>query len=1561
MAEAESPSTKDLALLITGLYSLKAPPASATSGETYYLNETRTALRESDVTFGWLLSPKDAWNKVQYRDWLIATLLTNLAGNKHEFVAISEPLIASLDVLGKEFSRDMKGATDAIRELMFNDGKERTLYTTLSLGISKRQHNGKDVFVLGAGMRRRVSSWITESEALQADVEFFVPFYVIPNGEENVQGLSVCAGIAISRTNGGAILEKEKDIVGARFNLRIPFRTEERQRIKSDEVELHTIFGDPEIKIEKKTRETTDSRASAWHPFEDGEAFAEAFCESDEGAELLSAPVGPLLLETVPDNSGIKDIILKQSKRAEIKTDLADVKKELDETLKFLDKIREWKPPEKEPVGPHSSQRRLGSLLASLGFLSEKNEYKLKAGLTPWDVVNGIISELDGFPLYIKGQTPKTDKETRIALALASQRSETDDTKHYFGLAGLFYNIGLKTVSAEEAKKKEEDTDETTIVVSDDNFTEDESILVEAEDDEKSSEEEKDKEESKDKKKSTIEVYAHFGKWLSGESLDDNWYKRLLPGETLAQRRTPLPGVRLLPFKRTQSTQTVGNTDAVFAWTFLLDLLSFGIDIKGTTKNGLGFLEGMLGHFGLGAIEIRLALKISAEDVNVKKDFFDRVTIGVAVKLKDLRLSFAPREKEETKDSDQIIAGLQDLLADDWAVVPAPPKPKENKPRTRLSAKKKDKFSISVGYLTPLKHGGGDGTLDIQLYDEKGNRGKMALIPIDRQTPFMYLRQIGIGLKGVENVELKKGLPDTAQLTVSITGGIKMPVFELGFIGAKLIFQLNKASNFQFSLDGLDVSLKIGSIVISGSFFKSGIEYAGSLTLDFPRASFSAMGFYGDLRLFSMSPEKEIVTALYNGNIHDKLRKKLIENKLTPAAGRPIKVTNSVGRWELRTADEKVYTITEDDGKLNILRPEKTFFVYAMLNAATGCGPVFGPIQFTGIALGYGYNRRMIIPKIENVAEFPLVQMVMGEGGYQEESKSLDPREQMGKALADPTSMLEKMKDHVVAEGGQQFACAGVRFTISGVVDCFALAIVQWGNELEISLLGLARFRHTRDLTAAPICYVELQILMSLKPSEGTFKLQALLTSNSWIINTDCKLTGGFALFIWFDGPNKGDLVLTLGGYHPRFRRPAHYPLVPRLGLNWPVNENLTIKGGVYLAITPSCGMLGAKLEATFHSGRISAWFTAYLDVIINWSPLYFEAELGISLRVEASFFLTSIKATIGASIMMWGPPVGGIAHVDLVVVSFDIEFGQPRQKQPELIKSWKQFCHDFLSVSGEDTRPTNAAVKAFPIVQPNLVAGRNNLNTLPLDRRTQQQQPDDTVWKVRGDELELSGATVVPATTLNAGTLKPNLKGLQELKSSGQSMMVTSAIDLDSQGLQPKKSAHALGAHPMGKTLGSVLNVTVVRDEGATPAPVNISQWTVEADTGSLPAALWDEAKPALKQTEPSARVIPGCIVGVKRLKPPSGKLGPNAPLGAITWHRLQVGLVKHSGVTQSFPSTTHSRNVQPVMASKQTQQKEIVAALSSIGFSLGWKPEAQVRFRDLQADPLAGAVTVT
>ena len=115
MAEPKPPSTTDLLLLIAGLQLLKAPDTSADFGEDYYLNEPTTTeertLRESQSNQLWLRSPKTAWHSVKFRDWLIATLLANIAGHKNEFTAISEVFVVSVDlVTNLSFAGDVFGS-----------------------------------------------------------------------------------------------------------------------------------------------------------------------------------------------------------------------------------------------------------------------------------------------------------------------------------------------------------------------------------------------------------------------------------------------------------------------------------------------------------------------------------------------------------------------------------------------------------------------------------------------------------------------------------------------------------------------------------------------------------------------------------------------------------------------------------------------------------------------------------------------------------------------------------------------------------------------------------------------------------------------------------------------------------------------------------------------------------------------------------------------------------------------------------------------------------------------------------------------------------------------------------------------------------------------------------------------------------------------------------------------------------------------------------------------------------------------------------------------------------
>ena len=288
MAEGKALSTKDLFLLMVGLYKLKQPKNDAASAETYWLKD-KDSLRDSELNLDWFKSPADAWESVRYREWLVANIASNLTGGNQDFVAISEPVFVSLDLLPNEIKPDMLDASEAIKQVVSSSGYDRSFLTTLSIGLTKRKSGSKDLFVLGAGMRRRARVWVSGTNAdsaMQADLEFFVPFYVFAGPDHSPDDTfpdarSMCAGIAITRANGSSIgvyqTEKEKEenkpgksYAAMRFNFRIPFtvhklRIDPIKQITStvqipwEPDKIKTVFGAPEIEVQKRDFGSTDA------------------------------------------------------------------------------------------------------------------------------------------------------------------------------------------------------------------------------------------------------------------------------------------------------------------------------------------------------------------------------------------------------------------------------------------------------------------------------------------------------------------------------------------------------------------------------------------------------------------------------------------------------------------------------------------------------------------------------------------------------------------------------------------------------------------------------------------------------------------------------------------------------------------------------------------------------------------------------------------------------------------------------------------------------------------------------------------------------------------------------------------------------------------------------------------------------------------------------------------------------------------------------------------------------------------------------------------------------
>ena len=374
------------------------------------------------------------------------------------------------------------------------------------------------------------------------------------------------------------------------------------------------------------------------------------------------------------------------------------------------------------------------------------------------------------------------------------------------------------------------------------------------------------------------------------------------------------------------------------------------------------------------------------------------------------------------------------------------------------------------------------------------------------------------------------------------------------------------------------------------------------------------------------------------------------------------------GQASIRAA---TFTIAAIGGYSTTKENQPAFFIFGAYAGILGGPPCF---VVEGIAAGFGYNRAIALPDIDEVRDFPLVSIVLGKS----EGSSTNALEQLGSANRFP------------AVTGQYWIAAGVKFTSFKLVEAFALITVQFGTRFEIALLGIATLRQPPAPVPRALVYVEMALKVRFAPDDGLLSVMAVLTVNSYLFDTRCKLTGGFAFCIWFKPTNPkfenraGDFVVTLGGYHPKFQVPAHYPNVPRIGFNWQLPEcGVTIKGEAYFALTPSFIMAGARLSAVFRSGDFSAWFEAHADFLIGWAPLHYEAEVGV--RIGAAFVLrvgslsSTLSFELGAMLRIWGPPFAGEAYVDLGIVAFTVPIGDRKAARTPPKLYWDEFAKQFL------------------------------------------------------------------------------------------------------------------------------------------------------------------------------------------------------------------------------------------------------------------------------------------
>ena len=367
---------------------------------------------------------------------------------------------------------------------------------------------------------------------------------------------------------------------------------------------------------------------------------------------------------------------------------------------------------------------------------------------------------------------------------------------------------------------------------------------------------------------------------------------------------------------------------------------------------------------------------------------------------------------------------------------------------------------------------------------------------------------------------------------------------------------------------------------------------------------------------------------------------------------------------------------------------QPSFFLYAILDYPLG-GPPFFFVE--GLTAGMGYNRALILPSIDEIQSYPLVSRAMQLGQGEKKPVNTEEAQEIRKKF--PVSI------------GEYFLAVGIKFNSFKMLDSFALLTVRFGQQLEFGLLGMsslvvpAKKKGATDLVD-PLINATLVLKAVYLPEKGFLGVLALLTSDSYVLSKDCHLTGGFAFYAWFKDDNsqgikKGDFILTIGGYHPLYKPPKHYPSVPRLGFNWTYSDSLLLKGESYFAINASTLMTGMHLEASWHAGQLKAWFKAGVDFLISWQPYHYDAEMYIQLGAAYSldaYGTQTISIEGSADLHIWGPKFSGKALVDISIISVEVSFGNAQLAEPKAI-SWDTFKKSFLPE--KDDEVCGVSVKA--------------------------------------------------------------------------------------------------------------------------------------------------------------------------------------------------------------------------------------------------------------------------
>jgi hypothetical protein len=190
-------------------------------------------------------------------------------------------------------------------------------------------------------------------------------------------------------------------------------------------------------------------------------------------------------------------------------------------------------------------------------------------------------------------------------------------------------------------------------------------------------------------------------------------------------------------------------------------------------------------------------------------------------------------------------------------------------------------------------------------------------------------------------------------------------------------------------------------------------------------------------------------------------------------------------------------------------------------------------------------------------------------------------------------------------------------------------------------------------------------------------------------------------LFITLDGEmgllmdfsDNPDFVLSVGGFHPRFRAPPlPFPSPARIAISL-INESWArVRAEAYFAVTSNSVQMGCRAEAFFGFSAFSVEGYLSFDALLQLSPIYLIVEVSVGFSVKvfgAGVWGVHLRGSLE------GPApwrVRGSAEIEILFLSFDVDvdvtFGEERRDTLPPIAVLPQLVAEFTKLESWRATP---------------------------------------------------------------------------------------------------------------------------------------------------------------------------------------------------------------------------------------------------------------------------------